>query len=106
MHKYQFVAPFMDEESIQRLSSDECSEKLKEIRQYGLGTLEEMKMNLLKFSFYPKLYECLKHKVQRKCKFECSLNSSEVLGIRAKWSSDEKRSATKLSKWMGDFEKK
>ena len=51
MHKYQFVAPFMDEESIQRLSSDKCTEKLKEIGQHGLGTLEEMKMNLLKFFF-------------------------------------------------------
>ena len=51
MHKYQFIAPFMDEESIQRLSSDKCTEKLKEIGQHGLGTLEEMKINLLKFSF-------------------------------------------------------
>ena len=106
MHKYHFVAPFMDEESNQRLSSDECIEKLKVIGQHGLGTLEEMKMKLLQFFFYPKLYECLKHKVQIKCKFECSLNSSEVPGIRAKWSSDEKRSTTKLSKWVGGFEKK
>ena len=47
MHKYHFVAPFMDEESNQRLSSDECIEKLKVIGQHGLGTLEEMKMKLL-----------------------------------------------------------
>ena len=52
----------MDEKSIQRLSRDECIEKLKEIGQHGPGTLEEMKMKLRKFSLYPKLYQHLKLK--------------------------------------------
>ena len=80
----------MDEKSIQRLSRDECIEKLKEIGQHGPGTLEEMKMKLRKFSLYPKLYQRLKLKAQRQYKFECSLDPSEVPGIKAKWSSDEK----------------
>ena len=49
-----------------------------------------MKMKFCKFSLYPKLYECLKLKVQRQYKFECSLNPSIVASIRAKWSSGEK----------------
>ena len=80
----------MDEKSIQRLSRDECIEKLKEIGQHGPGTLEEMKMKLRKFFLYPKLYQHLKLKAQRQYKFECSLDPSEVPGIKAKWSSDEK----------------
>ena len=80
----------MDEKSIQRLSRDECIEKLKEIGQHGPGTLEEMKMKRRKFSLYPKLYQRLKPTAQRQCKFECSLDPSEVPGIKAKWSSDEK----------------
>ena len=55
----------MDEKSIQRLSQDECIEKLKEIGQHGQGLLEEMKMKLLKFSLYPKLYQWLKLKAQK-----------------------------------------
>ena len=46
----------MDEKSIQRLSREECIEKLKEIGQHGPGTLEEMKIKLRKFSLYPRLY--------------------------------------------------
>ena len=72
--------------SIQRLSRDECIEKLKEIGQHGPGTLEEMKMKCRKFFLYPKLYP--KPTAQRQCKFECSLDPSEVPGIKAKWSSD------------------
>ena len=78
----------MDQKSIQRLSRDNCIEKLKEIAQHEPGTLEEMKMKLRKFSLYPKLYQCLKPKAQYK--FECSLDPSEVPGIKFKWSSDEK----------------
>ena len=63
----------MDEKSIQRLSRDECIEKLKEIGQHGPGTLEEMKMKLRKFSLYPKLYQHLKLKTQRQYKFECTI---------------------------------
>ena len=40
----------MDQKSIQRLSRDNCIEKLKEIAQHGPGTLEEMKMNVLVIS--------------------------------------------------------
>ena len=80
----------MDEKSIQRRSRDECIEKLKEIGQHGPVTLEEMKMKLRKFFLYPKLYQHLKLKAQRQYKFECSLDPSEVPGIKAKWSSDEK----------------
>ena len=36
----------MDEKSIQRISREECIEKLKEIAQHGPSTLEEMKMKL------------------------------------------------------------
>ena len=52
----------MNEKSIQRLSRDECIEKLKEIGQHEPSTLEEMKMKLRKFSLYPKLHERLKLK--------------------------------------------
>ena len=38
----------------------------------------------------PKLYQRLKLKAQRQEKFECSLDPSEVPGIKAKWSSDQK----------------
>ena len=74
----------MDEKSIQRLSRDECIEKLKETGQHGPGALEEMKMKLRKFFLYPKLYQRLKLKAQRQYKFECSLDPSEVPGIKAK----------------------
>ena len=80
----------MDEKSIQRLSGDDCIQKLKEIGEHGPGTLEEMKMKLRKFSLYPKLYQRLKLKAQRQYKFECSLDPSQVLGIKVKQSSDEK----------------
>ena len=76
--KAKIIFPLMDEKSIQRLSRDECIEKLKEIGQHGPGTLEEMKMKLRKFSLHPKLYQRLKLKAQRQCKFECSLDPSEV----------------------------
>ena len=55
----------MHEGSTQRLSRDDCIEKLKEIGQPEQGTLEEMKINLRKFSFRPKLHIRLKLKVQR-----------------------------------------
>ena len=74
----------MDEKSIQRLSGDDCIQKLKEIGEHGPGTLEEMKMKLRKFSLYPKLYQRLKLKAQRQYKFECSLDPSQVLGIKHK----------------------
>ena len=80
----------MDEKSIQRLSRNECIEKLKEIGQHGPGTLEEMKMKLRKFSLYSKLYQHLKLEAQRQYKFECSLDPFEVPGMKAKWSSDKK----------------
>ena len=80
----------MDKKSIQTLSRDECIEKLKEIGQHGPGTLGKMKMKRRKFSLYPKLYQRLKPKAQRQYKFECSLNPSEVPGIKAKSSSDKK----------------
>ena len=68
----------MDEKSIQRLSQDECIEKLTEIGQHGPGTLEEMKMRLHRFSLYPKLslYQRLKREAQWQCMFECSLDPS------------------------------
>ena len=80
----------MDEKSIERLYRDECIEKLKQIGQHRPGTLEEMKMKLHKFSLYPRLQQRLKLKAQRQCKFDCTLVPSEVPGIKAKWSSDEK----------------
>ena len=46
----------MDEESILRLTRDQCIEKLREIGQHSPVTLEEMKMRLRKFILYPKLY--------------------------------------------------
>ena len=52
----------MDEESILKLTSDQCIEKLKEICQHSPGTFEEMQMRLRKFSLYPKLYQRLKRK--------------------------------------------
>ena len=45
----------MDEESILKLTRDQCIEKLKEIGQHSPETLKEMKMRLRKFSLYPKL---------------------------------------------------
>ena len=41
----------MDEKSIQKLSRDECIEKLKEIGQHEPGTLEEMRTKLRKFPY-------------------------------------------------------
>ena len=72
----------MDEESIQKLTRDQCIEKLKEIGQHGPGTLEEMKMRLRKFSLYPKLYRRLKLKAQQEYKFQCSLESNKVPSIQ------------------------
>ena len=54
----------MDEESILKLTRDQCAKKLKEIGQHSPGTLEEMKMRLRKFSMYPKLYQRLNLKAQ------------------------------------------
>ena len=62
----------MDEESILKLTRDQCIEKLKEIGQHSPGTLEEMKMRLRKFSLYPKLYQRVKLKAQREYDFQCS----------------------------------
>ena len=72
----------MDKRNIQRLSQDECIEKLKEIGQHGPGTLELMKMKLRKLSLYPKLYQRLKLKAQRQYRFECSWDPSEVPGLK------------------------
>ena len=47
-------------------------------------------MKLHKFSLYPRLQQRLKLKAQRQYKFDCTLVPSEVPGIKAKWSSDEK----------------
>ena len=55
----------MDEESILKLTRDQCIEKLKEIGQHSPGTLQEMKMRPRKFSLYPKLYQRLDPKAQR-----------------------------------------
>ena len=88
--KAKIILPLLNEKSIQRLSRDECIEKLKEIGQHGPGTLEEMKMKLRKFSLYPELYQRLKVKAQRQYKFECSLDPSDVPAIKGKLSSDEK----------------
>ena len=84
----------MDEKSIQRLSRNKCIGKIKGIDQHGPRTLEDMNMKRCKFSLYTKLNERLK----LKCKGKTILNvvslnvvvPSEVPGIRAKWSSDEK----------------
>ena len=54
----------MDEESILKLTRDQCIGKLRDIGQHSLGTLEEMKMRLRKFSLYPKLYQRPKLKAQ------------------------------------------
>ena len=54
----------MAEESILKLARDQCIEKLREIGQHSLGTLEEMTMRLRKFSLYPKLYQRPKLKAQ------------------------------------------
>ena len=62
----------MDEEVIQALTREECIEKLKEIGQYGAGSICDMKMKLRKFGLYPKLYERLKIKSQRNYKLKCS----------------------------------
>ena len=43
-----------------KLTRDLCIEKLKEIGQHSPGTLEEIKMKLKKFSFYPELSQRLK----------------------------------------------
>ena len=59
----------MAEESILKLTRDQCIEKLREIGQHSLGTLEEMTMRLRKFSLYSKLYQRPKLKVQREYKF-------------------------------------
>ena len=80
----------MDEENILKLTCDQCIEKLLEIDQHSLGTLEEMKMRLKKISLYPKLYQRLKLRAQREYKFQCSLDPNEVLSISAKWCLDEK----------------
>ena len=40
----------MDNESIPKLTRDQCIEKLKEIVQHSPGTFEEMKMRLRIFS--------------------------------------------------------
>ena len=80
----------MDEKSIQKLTCDQCIEKLKEIGQHGSGTLEEMKMRLRRFSLYPRLYQRLKLKAQREYKFQYSLDPSEVPIISGKWCLDEK----------------
>ena len=79
----------MEEESILKLTLDQCIEKLKEIAQHSPGTLEEMKMRLKKFSLYPKLYQRLKLKVQLGYKFQCSLDPNEVPSVSAKWCLDE-----------------
>ena len=71
----------MDEESILKLTHDQCIEKLKEIGQHSPRTLEEMKMRLRKFCLYPKLYQRLKLKAQREYKFQCSLDPNEVPSI-------------------------
>ena len=68
----------MDEKSIQKLTRDQCIEKLKEIGHCGPGTLEEMKMRFRKFSLYPKLYQRTKLKAQREYKFLCSLDPNKV----------------------------
>ena len=80
----------MDEESILKLTRDQCAKKLKEIGQHSPGTLEEMKMRLRKFSLYPKLYQRLKLSAQREYKFQCSLDPNEVPSISAKWCLGEK----------------
>ena len=80
----------MDEESILKPTHDQCIEKLKEIDQHSLGTLEELKMRLRKFSWYPKPYQRLKPEAQRDYKFQCSFDPNEVPSISAKWCSDEK----------------
>ena len=80
----------MDEESILKLTRDQCAKKLKEIGQHSPGTLEEMKMRLRKFSLYPKLYQRLKLKAQREHKFQFSLDPNEVPSISSKWCLDEK----------------
>ena len=80
----------MDEKSIQKLTCDQCIEKLKEIGQHGSGTLEEMKMRLRRFSLYPRLYQRLKLKAQREYKFQYSLDPNEVPIISGKWCLDEK----------------
>ena len=59
----------MAEESILKLTRDQCIEKLREIGQHSLGTLEEMTMRLRKFSLYSKLYQRPKLKAQREYKF-------------------------------------
>ena len=84
----------MDEESILKLTRDQCIEKLKEIGQHSPGTLEEIKTRLRKFRLYPKLYQRLKLKAQRQYKFPCSLDPNEVPSISAKSWVDEKLSWT------------
>ena len=74
----------MNEESILKLTRDQCIEKLNEIGQHSVGTLEEMKMRLRKFSLYPKLYQRPKLKAQREYKFQCSLDPNEVPSIFCK----------------------
>ena len=80
----------MDEESISKLTRDQCIEKLREIGQHSSGTLEAMKIRLRKFSLYPKLYQRLNLKAQREYKFQCNLDLNEVPSISAKWCLDEK----------------
>ena len=79
----------MDEKSVQRLFQYKCIKKPKEIGQQGPVSLEEMK-KLRMFSLYPKLYERIKPKAKSQYKSECSLDPSEVPGIRSKSRSDEK----------------
>ena len=66
----------MDEESILKLTRDQCTEKLMEIGQHSSGTLKKMKMRLRKFSLYPKLNQRINLKAEREYKFQCSLDPS------------------------------
>ena len=74
----------MDEESILKLARDQRVEKLKDIGEHSPRTLEEMKMRLIRFSLYPKLYQRLKLKALREYKFQCSLDPNGVPSISAK----------------------
>ena len=59
---------------MQRLSREKCIEKLKEIGQHGPGTRLFLHKDNTSFN----------------AAWKCSLDPSEVPGIKAKWSSDEK----------------
>ena len=80
----------MDEESLLKLTRDQCIEKLKEIGLHSPGSFGGNEMRLRKFSLYPKLYQTLKRKAQREYKFQCSLDPNQVPSISAKWCLDEK----------------